>query len=401
MRHVLHLALLAGLVACGDVLPNAPAAHSFSRSDDHVGLPPQYVLTKLPTFGGTSRGTAINDRGWVAGFSNLTGNAVRRAALWHDGQLDSLGSLGGPNSSVVWPGLDNDGMVVGIAETAATDPFNEDWSCSNFFPSTTHKVCVGFAWQDGVMTPLPTFGGDNGFATGVNNHGQVVGWAETPIHDPTCNKPQVLQFRAAMWEPRKNRMTQLQPLHGDSTSAATAINDRGQAVGISGRCDVAVGEFSAQHAVLWDNGTVTDIGSLGGVAWNTPMAINENGMVVGFSDLPGDDDGTFNARAFRWTKQTGIDSLGAIGSDPFSEALGVNNLGQVVGISFGGASGSRGFLWQNGKMYNLKDLMGAGFADVIVAGQDINDAGVITGRMIDHTTGKTVAFVATPVRSTP
>ena len=49
---------------------------------------------------------------------------------------------------------------------------------------------------------------------------------------------------------------------GDTSGAATAINDNGQIVGISGICDQAVGRHTAKHAVLWENGTVTDIGRL-------------------------------------------------------------------------------------------------------------------------------------------
>ena len=42
-----------------------------------------------------------------------------------------------------------------------------------------------------------------------------------------------------------------------------AINDRGQAVGISGICDQAIGRYTAKHAVIWQKGGVTDIGNLG------------------------------------------------------------------------------------------------------------------------------------------
>jgi len=102
---------------------------------------------------------------------------------------------------------------------------------------------------------LPTLGGDNGFATGVNKHGQVVGWAETKMHDPTCDAPQqVLQFKAVMWEPKKGTKLVLKPLKGDSASAATAINDRGQAVGISGECC-----RSLQRAARGDLNEVGDV----------------------------------------------------------------------------------------------------------------------------------------------
>src|SRR5881397_3369521 len=111
------------------------------------------------------------------------------------------------------------------------------------------------------MKGLPNFpGGNNGFATGANNLGQVVGWAENGVHDPTCCCTQVLQFRPAVWTLGPPDQIQDLPLiSGDSSGAATAINDNGQIVGISGICDQAVGRHSAKHAVLWENGTVTDI----------------------------------------------------------------------------------------------------------------------------------------------
>src|SRR5207249_5978376 len=58
-------------------------------------------------------------------------------------------------------------------------------------------------WSSDVCSS--DLGGNNGFATGANNLGQVVGWAETGFHDPTCccqSEPghQVLQFLPAVWD---------------------------------------------------------------------------------------------------------------------------------------------------------------------------------------------------------
>jgi probable HAF family extracellular repeat protein len=196
----------------------------------------------------------------------------------------------------------------------------------------------------------------------------------------------------------------LPPLLSDSVSSATAINDRGQVVGISGICDVAVGRFSAAHAVLWEDGVPTDIGDLGGVAWNTPMAINHQGVVVGFANVPGGSTpGAFHAHAFRWTEADGIEDLGtlpgAVPGDPddaISQGLGINGRGQVVGLSCG-VRGCRAFIWEDGVMSDLNDLLAPEFEGHLVFANDINDAGQITGQAIDPVTGDAVAFVATPV----
>ena len=141
----------------------------------------QYNVSFLPSNGGTiSRGDSINDLGWVAGYSNLAGNTTRHATLWRDGLKFDLGTLGGLNSSVVWPVKNSVGRLAGISQTATPDPNGENWSCSAFFPPATATgfVCLGFTWEGGSMTPLPTLGGPNGFATGSNDRGQTVGWAE-------------------------------------------------------------------------------------------------------------------------------------------------------------------------------------------------------------------------------
>jgi len=195
------------------------------------------------------------------------------------------------------------------------------------------------------------------------------------------------------------------PFGGDATSAATAINDNGQAVGISGRCDQAVGRFSAQHAVLWGkNGKATEIPNLGGTSWHTPMDINAQGDVVGFSnpDEAGDPEGEFISRAFLWIHGAATaKDLGTLDEDPVSEAFAINSLGQVVGISFGDlVRGPRAFIWENEVLTDLNDLVDIE-PDVLLSAQDINDAGQITGRVLDGATGEIVAFVATPIAGQP
>jgi len=360
-----------------------------------AAVPARYAIAVLPSLGGTSRGNAINARGVIAGYSNLSSGS-RHAALWENGAIRDLGTLGGPNSNVPWPGLNNRGTIAGIAETEAMDPLGESWSCAPFFPSATHHVCRGFVRTNGEMHALPTLGGTHGFATSVNSQGQIVGWSETPVHDPTCTTPQVLQFRATLWDAKTLAASELSPLPGDSTSAATGINERGQVVGISGDCGVAVGAFSARHAVMWDHGAVIDLGNFGGAAWNTPMAINAAGDVVGFSDLPGDGDGISREHAFLWTRTDGMRDLGTLDGDLTSEAAGINARRQVVGLSCG-ITTCRAFLWEGGTMFHLDSISALAPQDQLVSDQDINDPGQITGRITQASTGRKLAFVATPI----
>jgi probable HAF family extracellular repeat protein len=182
---------------------------------------------------------------------------------------------------------------------------------------------------------------------------------------------------------------------GDTSSAATAINNRGQVVGISGSCDQAVGRHTARHAVLWDNGAVTDIGNIGGDTWNTPMAINQQGEVVGFASLPGSDPDDPILHAFLWTKHDGIRDLGTLPGDVSSQALGINERGQVVGLS-SGAGGVRAFLWENGVMKDLNTLKAPGYTNRLEIAGDINDIGEITGRAFNPSTGERPAFLAIP-----
>lgn len=405
MRHIASVILIAALWGCHDEAPVTQAVESQARLQSTT----QYQVVKLPSLGGSlSRGMAINREGVVAGWSNQA-DGTRRAVYWINGSIFTLGTpgtLGGPNSTVPWPGLNDAGIVVGISQTGTVDPLDEPWSCEAgaFLAGPTNLICRGFAWVNGVMRDLPPLGGNHSFATGVNNLGQVVGWAETAVHDPTCSPTdgQVLQFQAAIWEPKKNgvKTRVLRPLSGDSASAATAINDEGQVVGISGACDQAVGRFSAIHAVRWDkNGKASEIPNLGGITWHTPMDINHQGDVVGFSNPPGESPlGSFIVHAFLWISDADTaQDLHTLPGDAFSEAFAINSARQVVGVSFGGLNGSHGFIYENGSMTDLNTLLGTGNGDVFLSGQDINDAGQITGRVFDAASGKTVAFVATPI----
>jgi probable HAF family extracellular repeat protein len=362
-----------------------------------------YTVANLPTFGGTrTQAYSINDRGWVAGYSTYAGDLHRHATKWYDGTIHDLGTLGGPNSSVVWPVKNNAGLIAGISQTSTPEPLGENWSCSAFFQvDTTGFVCRGFAWRGGAMRMLPTLGGNNGFAAGANSRGQITGWAETNVHDPSCEGPgpglsgQVLQFLPVIYGPGDADIQALPLIAGDSSGAATSINASGQAVGISGACDQAVGRRTALHAVLWDRGTVTDIGAgvLPAPFWNTPSMISNRGEVVGFAGDPSDVTGGIT-HAFIWTPEGGMQLLSNDPADN-STATSINAERQVVGYFVASDGALHAFVWdaQNG-MRDLNGLKGS-YTELLALGMDINDAGVITGRAVGP--GVRDGFVATPV----
>ena len=361
----------------------------------------QYSITDLPSLGGTnSRANSINNRDWLAGYSNLAGNTMRHAALWRDSALTDLGTLGGPNSATTWSVKANSGIVAGISQTSQPDPLGEAWSSAAFYPGATGTgyINLGFVWENGTMRALPTLGGNNGFATGANSRGQIVGWAETAVHDVTCAPPQQLQFLPVVYGKQPNAISALPLAAGDTSGAATAINEQGQVVGISGICDQAVGRYTAKHALLWDkSGNVVDLGNLGARLWNTPTNINQRGDVVGFAATSNADvDGDF-LEAFIWTPEGGMQALGFLPGDVHSEAYGINEKRQVVGLSCDVNGSCRAFIWQNGVMADLNSLKPANYAAKLEQARDINEAGEIAGRSLDPVLGRR-AFLATPSR---
>jgi probable HAF family extracellular repeat protein len=358
----------------------------------------QYTITDLSSLGGTnSRANSINNRMWLAGYSNLAGNQSRHAALWQHGALTDLGTLGGPNSAVTWSVKSDSGIVAGIAQTSTPDPLGEAWSSAGFYPppNNTGFINLGFVWENGTMHALPTLGGNNGFATGANSRGQIVGWAENSVHDATCVPPQQLQFRPVVYGPNASQISELPLPAGDTSGAATGINEQGQAVGISGICDQAVGRYTAKHALLWDkNGQIVDLGNLGALFWNTPTNINQRGDVVGFAGAPNDPDGNF-LQAFIWTRESGIQAIGFLPGDVHSEAYGINERRQVVGLSCDVNGNCRAFIWENGLMRDLNDFKPASYTAQLEQARDINEAGEIAGRSLDSN-GVRRAFLATP-----
>jgi probable HAF family extracellular repeat protein len=153
----------------------------------------RYSIKVLDTLGGTfGEAWGVNNRGLVAGMSTTTGDTALDAFLWSKGVITDVGSLGEP-ISLTFTKPNERGEVAGYSNTSAPDPNGEDF-CNGL---GTFLICLPFVWEKGVMTALPTLGGTNGQALGINNRGQIVGEAETPNVDP-CS-PFALQVEAVVW----------------------------------------------------------------------------------------------------------------------------------------------------------------------------------------------------------
>ena len=350
-----------------------------------------YTITDLGPIGNPpGQPYSINSLGLITGASATSATTVH-ATLWFQELQFDLGTpaLGGPNSQA--NGINDLGEVVGQAETSVVN--KEDFCGFNAYGFPSQTACVPFMLEAGKMTALPTLGGVNGVANGVNSRGQVVGFAENKQQDANCP---VFEFKPVIWD--QGRIQQLPLPAGDVVGGALAINSRGQAVGISGACtpfNPNLGLYMKDaHAVMWQNGVVTDLGNLGGdggFGGNHACAINTSGQVVGHSDLAGDT--AFHA--YIWAKGTGMKDIGTLPGDFASLALGINDGAVVVGASLDPNFNSRAFIWENGVMTDMNDLIPGNSALYLQQAKAINASGEITG-VAANGAGELHGFLATP-----
>jgi probable HAF family extracellular repeat protein len=388
MKTILFRTSLVGMLAASGFYAQSLSSldTSASSNPDAGGkVPARYSVTDLGTFTTFSIAFGIDNAGRVGGTAALP-NGNTYPILWP--AKTDLGTLGGPNAQASAPNGRGDAAV--LSETSTPDPLKED-----FCAFGDHLICLGALWNGG-LTRLPTLGGNNAMALGLNNRGQVIGVAENGTHDPKCPSPQVLDFEAVVWGPNPGEIQGLPPLPGDTVGFALGINDRGQIVGSSGSCAntvvTAVGLFVGPHAVLWENGSVTNLGNLGGKMMGKAAAINNRGEVAGFSDLP---DGSVHS--FMWSKDTGMHDLGALGADVLGDPAGINNNTQVVGGSCDISGNCRAFFWEKNMMSDLNDLVATSPLYLAYA-LGINDAGEIVGFGVEKSTGDGHAYLATPIQ---
>ncbi|MGH7411679.1 MAG: alpha/beta fold hydrolase [Candidatus Methylomirabilis sp.] len=320
--------------------------------------------------------TAINNVGQVVG-TVVNANGDEHAALWQkDSQgnysVTDLGTLGGAGTSSRAFGINAAGQVVGES-------------------STDNGVDHPVLWQKDPqgnysITDLATLGGGQGTARAINDAGQVAGFAFN------ANGEQ----HAVLWQKDSQgnySITDLRTLGGAAAfSRAYGINAVAQVVGLT-----STPPFGQAHAFLWQNGQMTDLGTIlgpcgvgsGDCGFGQAFAINAGGQVVGYSTAIHAVSSLNSATLWQNGGKTDLGAL--LGGVTFSVALGTNAAGQVVGTSNTLGPGGEvdgiqhALLWQNDSQgaNSVTDLdthlpPGSDWKRLISASA-INDQGQIVG----------------------
>ena len=364
MRHVMPCVVaVAVLLAAVPAIARAP-----------------YDVIDLGTLGGAwSSAVDINEGGVITGYA-ATSMSVKHAVFWdEDGHIVDLGVPDGFTISSAGAVNDAGQMLVSASDGNGT-------------------VYQQYLVEDGIWTPIEEVVGLVSFgAADINNAGQIIGTSSTyPSSEPF---PVALLWEDGSW-------TVLGTLGGDTSPGE--INEVGQVVG-SSQLIVPDGAWSPR-AFLWEDDVMTDLGVIGDDFASSARDINDYGDIVGVSTESIGPIGYQHDRAVVWP--AGVPGPIELGHTPDSNrtcggstypsnaAAAVNNHGQVVGsarcIASGGALAA--FLYQDGAMYNLNDLIPSGSGWDLVRATDINDAGQIIGYGVHHPYDDTLrAFLLDPL----
>jgi probable HAF family extracellular repeat protein len=319
-----------------------------------------YLITDLGALGGSgcngcSVGYSINNAGQVVGWTNVSGDKYRHAALWDSGTFTDLGSSAGNDTEAL--GNNDRGQVVGNTRISATG-----------FQATI--------WNEGTPTNLVGLGGTFDGALAINNAGQAVGESHLSGNGSE---------HAVRWE--GTNPIDLGTLGGD-LSAAHDINNRGQIVGAAN-----LTTRGAIHATIWNDGAPIDLGTFGERLVSAD-AINDKGQIainaLDFSD---------RVHAFLWENGT-ANELTVSYANVDVEALDINERGQVVG-TVTNPSGSlfHAIMWNDGMPTDLNKLIALSSVGwTLYEALSINDHGQIVGDGLNPL-GQRHAFLATPCQT--
>jgi probable HAF family extracellular repeat protein len=266
-------------------------------------------------------------------------------------QTYSYGCVKVPNSSPFTPtGINNAGQVLADQVTST--------SASMSLWNLTGNV-------EGVNTT-----GANDIGAAINANNDVAGTGTETVG----GNPQ-----AFLWQANDSTTNWLGTL-GGATSAANAVNDKRQVVG------VAFTGSGQRHAFLWsaDGGMqdlTPDVTSPGG---SVATGINSAGEVVGYY-YP---NGATNVVGFSWTSAGGLKSFGTPGTLAFA----INDAGTIVGRTET-ASGWQAFTWTSAGGFVYLGTLGG----TMSTGLSINNNGWVVGTSLaTPNTGMLKGFLWTP-----
>jgi probable HAF family extracellular repeat protein len=380
--------LAAAVLLAVLTIPSGLSAQEQGAAQKDKAKHSHYRVVDLGTFGGPHSqfnfGRVINRKGTAVGGASTSIPDplcifdfpycfVFHAFQYQNNVLTDLGSLpGGANSFSL--AVNSSGTVAGVSENGLIDPVTG-------LPAEFATV-----WKKGQIINLGTLGGSLSLAADINCREKIVGGGLNTIPDPFGGLGPFLggttQTRALLWQ--DGSMRDLGTLGGND-AFAIFVNERGQVAGNSYTNSTPNPETGIPTAdpFFWENGRMVDVGTLGGV-FGTVSALNNRGQVTGTSDLAGDQ----TAHPFLWERGL-LHDLGTLGGT-FGAANWIDDSGGIVG----GATTEndqlfRAFRWKNGRMTNLGSLNG----DQCSVAFGGNSEGQVVGNSLSDCDHETHAFL--------